>query len=234
MRTNADRGHLLVATPGWQSTFPGAIAAAVAFAGVANPAVSAELDAAKRALEAGLRDRWNGATRADLRANPILALYDAYYRRFGQTYHVLMQIESIALKGKAIPSRAALVEAMFMAELETGILTAVHDLDRVSLPVAVEATTGEETYTRYDGVEERCKPGDQAMRDAGGILTSIIQGPTAHARVTPETTAALFCLYAPVGIARADVERHLDIVERNVRLVSPASEIVARTVLEAS
>jgi hypothetical protein len=36
----------------------------------------------------------------------------------------------VALKGKAIPRQAALVEAMFMAELENLILTAGHDLVR--------------------------------------------------------------------------------------------------------
>ena len=224
---------LIEATPGWLAAFPGATVAALAMTNLANPAANAELDAAKRVLEAELRARWASRTRADLRADPILAVYDAYNRRFGQTYHVLMQIESIALKGKAIPSRAALVETMFMAELETGILSAVHDLDGVALPVAIEATGGDETYTRYDGKEERCKPGDQAMRDAGGILTSIVQGPTAHARVSAETTAALFCLYAPAGIARADVERHLGLIERNVRLVSPAAGVRGSAILEA-
>jgi DNA/RNA-binding domain of Phe-tRNA-synthetase-like protein len=199
--------------------------------GVANPPVSTALDDAKRALEAELAAQWAGKSRAELRADPVLGVYDAYYRRFGQNYHVQMQIESVALKGKPIPSRAALVEAMFMAELATGILTAVHDLDRIEGDVVVDVATGDEAYVRYDGAEERCKPGDMYMRDDGGVLTSVAQGPTNHGLVTPDTAAAVFCLYAPVGIPVATVEVHLDLIERNVRLISPNAAAVARTVV---
>jgi hypothetical protein len=45
------------------------------------------------------------------------------------------ELESVARKGKSIPSRAALVEAMFIAELENLILTAGNDLDVVVPPV---------------------------------------------------------------------------------------------------
>jgi hypothetical protein len=55
--------------------------------------------------------------------------YVDYYRRHGKTYHVKAQRESIALKGKPIPARAALVEAMFMAELKS-LPPGTHRLDR--------------------------------------------------------------------------------------------------------
>jgi DNA/RNA-binding domain of Phe-tRNA-synthetase-like protein len=228
------RGHPFVSTPVWRAAFPGAFAAALTVRAVANPATSEALDEAKRALEAELTARWDGKTRADIRADPVLAVYNDYYKRFGQNYHVQMQIESVALKGKPIPNRAALVEAMFMAELVTGLLTAVHDLDQLQGAVTVDLTTGDERYVRYDGVEEQCKPGDMAMRDEIGILTSIIQGPTTHARVTPETTAVLFCVYAPPGIAEATVHRHLDVIDRYVRLVSPTATPDGRTIVSAT
>ncbi len=59
-----------------------------------------------------------------------LPAYASYYRAFDKTYHVLGQLKSVAVKGKAIPSVAALVEAMFIAELHNGLLTAGHDLAR--------------------------------------------------------------------------------------------------------
>ena len=47
---------------------------------------------------------------------PIPA-YNACYKGFKKTYHVQLQLESVALKGRSIPRVAALMEAMFMAEL---------------------------------------------------------------------------------------------------------------------
>lgn len=222
-----------IATGDWRTSFPGAFVAALAMHGVANPPSNDALDAAKRSLEANLAARWAGKTRADIRADPILATYDAYYKRFGQNYHVQMQIESVAHKGKPIPSRAALVEAMFMAELETGLLTAVHDLDALDGSVIADVATGEETYTRYDGVEERCKPGDMYIRDGIGVLTSVIQGPTTRARATPDTTNALFCLYALPGISESLVDAHLDLIERHVLLIAPAARVIDRKVIGA-
>ncbi len=226
-------GLTFVAAPSWQGAFPGAIVAAFTVRGTHNSTTNDALDKAKRGLEQELRDRWEGKTRADVRADPVLAVYDAYYKKYGQNYHVQMQIESIALKGKTIPSRAALVEAMFMAELTTGLLTAVQDIDRLSGPVEVIATTGEETYIRYDGVDETCKPGDMAIRDDVGILTSIVQGPTKHALATPETRNALFCVYAPAGIGETAVLHHFDLIEAYIGLISPDAEIVERVLLKA-
>jgi DNA/RNA-binding domain of Phe-tRNA-synthetase-like protein len=220
-------------TPAWRDAFPGAAAAALAVSGVANPAECPALDGAKRVLETELAARWAGKTRADIREDPVLAVHNAYYKRFGQNYHVQMQIESVALKGKPIPSRAALVEAMFMAELATGLLTAVHDLDDLRGPVTVDLTTGDERYIRYDGVEEACKPGDMAMSDEIGVLTSVIQGPTTHGRAGPEVRNALFCVYVLPGIPPAVLETHLDAIEHYVGLISPA-EFGPRHVLTAT
>lgn len=163
----------------------------------------------------------------------MLAIHNAYYKRFNQNYHVQMQIESVALKGKPIPSRAALVEAMFMAELATGLLTAVHDLDELREPVTVDLTTGDERYVRYDGVEETCKPGDMAMSDEIGVLTSVTQGPTTHARATQATRNALFCVYVLPGIPLSTLDCHLDTIERYVRLISPTAQFNSRQILTA-
>ena len=180
-----------------------------------------------------MRSRWTGKSRAEIKADPILAIYREYYKRFGQNYHMQMQVESIALKGKSVPSRAALVEAIFMAELATGLLTAVHDLDQAVGSITIDRTTGDEHYTRYDGVEERCKTGDTAMRDEIGMLTSVIQGPTTHARVTTERTNALFCLSASAGIGEELVRQHLALIADYVRLIEPGALIEDATILTA-
>jgi len=217
---------LFVATPAWHAAYPGAGAGALAMRGVANPEAHPALDAARERLETELRSRYAGMTRAEIRQTGHFPANDAYYRRFGQTYHVLLQVDSVINKGKPIPRRAALVEAAFMAELTTGILTASHDLDTLSLPVTVDVATGDERYVLYSGAEQPCKTGDMFMRDGTGVLTSIIAGPARYGRVLPETTAALFCFYAPAGIGAEAAREHLKLIESNVRLIAPNAETV--------
>lgn len=234
MAQDESQAPLFVPSPAWQTAYPGAVAGVVAFRGVTNPESSAALDGARERLEAALRARYAGMTRADIRATGHFPAYDAYYRQFGQTYHVLLQVDSIALKGKPISRRAALVEAAFMAEVDSGLLTASHDLDTLELPVMVDVATGDEQYVLYNGKSETCRSNDMSMRDRRGILTSIIAGPAQYALIEPQTTAALFCVYAPPGIGESAVRSHLEAIEANVRLIAPDAERVGLITLQAT
>ena len=109
----------------------------LALSGVRNPARAEALDAASRALEQSLREQFTGRTRPELGRVPTLAAYNAFYKPFGKSYHVQLQLESVVLKGKALASASALVQAMFMAELRGQLLTAGHDLERVVPPLTI-------------------------------------------------------------------------------------------------
>ncbi|MER3486258.1 MAG: hypothetical protein C4345_10085, partial [Chloroflexota bacterium] len=91
----------------------------------------------------------------------------------------------------------------------TGLLTASHDLDALTLPIAIDVATGTERYTLYNGEAVTAKAGDMLMRDQRGILTTIILGPAAYARITGQTRSAVYCVYAPVGVSTAAVHDHL-------------------------
>jgi DNA/RNA-binding domain of Phe-tRNA-synthetase-like protein len=175
----------------------------------------------KRDLELRLRERFGTASKSDLQAHPLLAPYEQYDRRFGQNYHVTMQIRSIAQKGKQIPDRNPIIEAMFMTELETGVLASAQDADTIALPITVDGTDGSEQYIRYDGVTENCKPGDQAMKDASGkVLTSISQGPSAHGLVTEFTTSVIYCMYAVDGVSDETLKSALAYLDDCIRAFS--------------
>jgi DNA/RNA-binding domain of Phe-tRNA-synthetase-like protein len=173
-------------------------------------------------LEAELRARFSD--RQELRALETLQTYKAYYKRFKKTYHVQMQLESVALKGKPIPSVAALVEAMFIAELRNQLLTAGHDLDVVQPRVKVDVAQGDEQYVRINGQEQVLKKGDMFIADTEGILSSIIYGPDRRTQIRPETQRALFTVYGVPGITEQAMLQHLQDIEANVRLVAPEAE----------
>jgi DNA/RNA-binding domain of Phe-tRNA-synthetase-like protein len=218
-------------TDAWRAAFPGGQIGVLALAEVTNPPRHPALDVARSALEEELRATYAGFTRPNLRALPVLHVYDRYYRRFTKTYHVQLQLESVVMKGKPIGSVATLVETMLMSELRHHLLTAVHDPATIVPPVAVDVAREPLPYTLANGRDGRLQPGDMYMADAEGVICSIIYGQDARTRVTPETTAALFVVYAPPGITPALIDQHFNDITAWVRLVDPAASVDLRVVL---
>ncbi len=216
---------LFVVSDAWREAHPGASAGILVMRDVANPAEHPELARAKRALTASWRERLQGADRAAVRALPQIAAYNAYYKRFHQTYHVQLQLESVAFKGREIPDVAALVEAMFVAELKNLLLTAGHDLAAIALPITLDVASGDETFTRLNGRPTAATRGDMLMVDGRGVISTVLQGPDDRTAITPETRDVVFAVYAPEGIAPDDVRSHLDDIAANVRLVSPEARV---------
>ena len=216
---------MFTASETWKTTYPGAALGVLAMDGVANPKQHAGLEQKKTALEEQLRARYAGYDRAALRALPELQAYHEFYKRFKKTYHVQLQLESVVLKGKSIPRVAALVEAMFMAELQDLLLTAGHDLDVVQLPAGVDVADGSERYVRINGQEQQTKAGDMMIADAQGILSTVLYGPDQRTQIAPKTTRVLFTAYAPPGIGNEKVRTHLQNIRDNVLVVAPQAGI---------
>ncbi len=215
----------------WREAEPGTIAAILAMRGVSNPDQHPAINQLAADLESEVRDRFAGQDRATIQAIPPFPAYAAYYKRFGQRYHVGLQLESVALKGKPLPRVAALVEAMFIAELRYGILTAGHDLDALTLPITLGVGTGDESFVKPNGDPATVKAGDIYTAAAGGVLSAIITGPTSLARISPTTTAALFVAYAPPGVSPEQVDAHLAEIEANARLIAPEATTIGRMVV---
>jgi len=209
----------------WKATYPNAHAGVLVMREVINPPHHAELEKRKAALEEELRARFAVQDRAALLSHPILQAYDAYYRQFKKTYHVQLQLESILFKGKSIPGVAALVEAMFMAEMNDLLLTAGHDLDTLHLPLTLDAAQGTETYTLLRGEPQTPKAGDMMIRDGEGIISSIIYGPDQRTQITAQTRNVIFTSYAPSGINEEAVMNHLKQIQQNVEVIAPSAKV---------
>jgi DNA/RNA-binding domain of Phe-tRNA-synthetase-like protein len=192
---------------------------------VSNPPSHPDLERKKAAIEEELRARFAGQDRAAIAAHPVLTAYGDYYRQFKKTYHIQLQLESIVLKGKSIPSVAALVESMFMAEMQDLLLTAGHDLDRLHLPLTLDVATGTEQYTLLRGEEQTLKPGDMTIRDQMGIVSSVIYGPDQRTQITPETRNVIFTVYAPAGIDEKTVADHLEHIRENVLIFASQAQV---------
>jgi DNA/RNA-binding domain of Phe-tRNA-synthetase-like protein len=220
-------GGVLKVTDAWKRSHPGAAAGVLAMRNVGNAVPPAVLEQWIAEREGELRARFRGADRAALRALPRLAAYAAYYKRWGKTYHVQLQLESAVLKGKPISRASALVGVMLASELTHLLLTAGHDLEAVRPPVSVTVATGEERYRLLSGQEQVPQPGDMAMADREGIISSVLYGPDARTRLRPETRRVLFAVYAPPGIGEEAVIEHLEGLRSAIGLLWPDAEVEA-------
>jgi DNA/RNA-binding domain of Phe-tRNA-synthetase-like protein len=223
----------IASTDSWRATHPGSIVGVLELRDLQPAGPAAALHERKREIEAGLRERYRGFTRKDFLALPVMAAYDRYYRRFDKTYHVQLQLESIVLKGKGLPAVSSAVDANFMAEVETLVLTAGHDADRLAGPIVIDVSRDDEQMTQMNGTTRPIRAGDMVMRDADGIACSIIYGQDARSPISPTTTRALYVAYAPPGVGADAVERQLTGIEAHVRLFAPGVTVEQRRLLTA-
>ncbi|HEY9074972.1 MAG TPA: hypothetical protein VIO61_00410 [Anaerolineaceae bacterium] len=212
----------ITATDEWRSAHPGAIIGLLELAGIDNTQPCPALDAHKRAAETNLRARYQGFTRQDFLALPVMAAYEQYYRRFDKTYHVLLQVESIVLKGKSLPTVSPLVDASFIAEVDTLALTAGHDVEKLLSPISIDISRPGDQITQLNGVSKPIRAGDMVMRDAGGISCTILYGQDNRSPISPSTRHVLYVTYAPPGVTPEQIEAQFSRIETYVRLFAPS------------
>jgi DNA/RNA-binding domain of Phe-tRNA-synthetase-like protein len=217
----------------WKRAYPEASVGILALNGVENPPEHAALAEHVQRIEDDIRTRWSGATRSDLLQLPELEAYRRYYRRFDKTYHVQLQLESVALKGRKLRANGSLVLAMFAAELQDLLLTAGHDLAAVSGELTVDMAIGGERYTGLGGRDLALQPGDMYICDEAGVLSSILYGPDDRTQIRPTTRQAVFCVYGPAGIEPDAMARHLDEIASNARLIAPGATVIHQQVYTA-
>jgi DNA/RNA-binding domain of Phe-tRNA-synthetase-like protein len=217
----------------WRTTHPGAVIGLLELSGVENTHSPPKLDERKRETEARLRERYQGFTRQDFLSLPVLSDYERYYKRFNKTYHVLLQVESIVLKGKNLPKVSPLVDSNFVAEVEKFVLTAGHDVAKLHGSISIDVSRAGDQITQMNGAAKAIRAGDMLMRDAHGVCCSIIYGQDNRSPISSETSRVLYVAYAPAGVPAETVEAQLRRIEENIRLFSPTAIVEQHQLLSA-
>ncbi len=223
----------ITGTDEWRAAHPGAAIGLLEIAGVDNKRPGAKLNQRKREVESRLRTIYAGYSRKQFLILPVMAAYDRYYRRFDKTYHVLLQVESIVLRGKDLPDVSPLVDANFTAEVETLVLTAGHDVEKLIEPVVIDVARAGEQLTSMNGETRPIRAADMVMRDAGGISCTILYGQDNRSPITPATKHVLYVSYAPRGVPPEAVAAQLRLIEEYVRLFSPQARVEQSRLLTA-
>ena len=211
---------LISATDEWRITHPGAVIGLLELSHVENMHSSPKLDERKQETEAHLRERYQGFSRQDFLALPVMSAYEQYYKRFNKTYHVQLQVESIVLKGKSLPSVSPLVDANFVAEVETLVLTAGHYAAKLQGSISIDVSREGDHIVQMNSTSKALRPGDMIMRDANGVCCSILYGQDNRSPISSETSRVLYVAYGPVGVPGETVEAQLGNIEQNIRLFS--------------
>jgi DNA/RNA-binding domain of Phe-tRNA-synthetase-like protein len=216
----------------WKAAFTDAHIGILIMKNVRNPRTHEVLNKKKEELEQELGVQYDGKTKGDLKKISTIAAYQLYYKKFKKTYHVLLQLESVAIKGKPLPTANTLVESMFMAELKNLLLTAGHDYDKIKQPITGDVSRGNEEYILMNGNSQVLKPGDMFIKDSQGIISSVIYGPDKRTKITLKTQNVLFVIYAPAGITEEEIYHHLEDIVSYINLFSPDTQVVKRCVLK--
>lgn len=154
--------------------------------------------------------------------------YITYYKKFKKTYPILLQLESILLKNKGIPSVGIPVESMFLAEVNNLLLTAGHDLNQIDGDITMNVATGTENYRGISGKDQQLTENDLFLSDKNGILSSVLNGPDYRTRITDTTQNALYFVYGVDGITKEQIFNHL----KNIRyyLITAIPDVKIQTI----
>jgi DNA/RNA-binding domain of Phe-tRNA-synthetase-like protein len=212
-------------TARWHEAFPGGHVGLLLVGNVDNRRRITALDTRKLEIEAELRSKYAGQSRAELQELEVLRAYREYYRRFDQTYHVQSQLESVVHKHKSLPNVSPLVDANFAAELQSLVLTAGHDADLLEAPVRIDATLGGEAFEQMNGATRTLKAHDMMMLDGSDIVCTILLGQDKRTAISEKTRRALYVAYAPTGVPVAAVQIQLELIRDYILLVAPEAEI---------
>jgi DNA/RNA-binding domain of Phe-tRNA-synthetase-like protein len=215
----------LLIDPAWSTHFPGTRMGLLEVRGLSTLTSHPELEKARLGLEAELRRHYGTWDRKQLRELPVLRVFEAHYRSFGKTYHVLQQLESVALKGRSIPSRICAVTALFMAELKHGLVAAGHDLSSIEAPLRLAPSKGGERYTNLGKVEAILPKGDMTLSHKKGLLSSVLYGPALETPIRSDTRDALFTIYAPGSLPAGSLEAQMEDLTAYLKCFTPEARI---------
>ena len=164
-----------------------------------------DIDQAKRLKEKKIRE-----TYPDPEEDPIAQSYAGYFDKWGKTYPIEFQINSIK-KGRTFPQVSTHVDCMFMAELENRILTSGHDRDMIQGRLVYDLADDGEEYVKLNGkkqvlvknvilVEKNTVLGEKLLLSGNGrcnltnseTLESFLKGYTGHGNFLRDACKVFF------------------------------------------
>ena len=213
------------ATPAWHAAHPGALIGLLEIASVDNRIAAPALDVRKREVELTLRERPGGRTELSSPPCPFSSSTSATTSVSRRRITSFCSLSRWRARASAFRRSPPLVDANFVAELQTLVQTAGHDAAKLRPPLAIDVFRAGDTMTQMNGTSKTLPAGDMVMRGAEGICCSILYGQDDRSPISDATTHALYVAYAPAGVGEASVRWHLDECLENIRRFAPACSV---------
>ena len=214
---------MLKISPGVKNNYPNISVGIMSVKGFASHSITNdEFDKYIDQKISEIKSRYPDYDRKSVCLNEPLCYYVQYYKKFKKSYHVLHQLESLVLKDRGIPKTIPLVQAMFLSELDNLLLTAGHDLakitDTLTLDICNKSTI---KYTSISGSEVQVVKGDLYLSDASGAVSSIMIGPDKRTMITESTTDVLYFTYGVPGVGDSYLRKHLESIASSLKILIP-------------
>lgn len=151
--------------------------------------------------------------------------YVRFFKKFKKTYPVLMQLESVLLKGRPFPQVNPVTEVPFLAELKTRCLMGTHDADAVQGTLRLFSGTEKAPFTGLRGEEVHTYPNDVCGRDDGGIIFSMIAGADHRTCAKPESRHVFYPVFGTPGMAAEALRSQMDLLASYARTLAPEARV---------
>jgi len=151
--------------------------------------------------------------------------YVRFFKKFKKTYPVMMQFESVLLKGKPFPDFNPIAEVPFLMELVTHVLSGGHDAEQIKGPVTLFLGVDKEEFPGLRGVPFHTYPGDFCGRDEEGIIFSLIAGADARTCARLNSRHVLYPVFGTPDLSDDIIQHAMDVLIRYIRILAPDARI---------
>jgi hypothetical protein len=135
--------------------------------------------------------------------------FDTFFIENGFRSPLGPQFEMVRRKG--LPSGSALVRALLLAEMSTGLLMGAQDAAAIQGELVYDLAVDGETFKGMRGTVQ-CREGEIVLRDAEGAIASLFQGPDHRTRLTKATKDVIFFVFAVPGIDMEQIQEGIDTI----------------------
>ena len=148
-----------------------------------------------------------------------------FFRKFKKTYPVLLQFESIIVKGQPFPVNNPVTEVPYLLELTTCMLSGTHDAEQVKGKLELSSGTGKLPFIGMHGREIHTYPGDVVGRDDEGIILSEIAGADDRTCARDGSSHVFYPVFGTPDMPVKDIESAIEKLRRYISVLSPEAEV---------
>ena len=155
--------------------------------------------------------------------------YVRYFKRFKKTFPVMLQFESVVLKGRPFPCFNPAAEVAFLTEITTFCLSGAHDADCIRGDVELYLA---DTREDFEGMRETLHtyPNDFCGRDSSGIIFSMIAGTDKRTCATNESRNVLYPVFCTADMPAEYIEKVMSTIVRYAKTLCPDAEVNCRII----